>query len=361
MNEIISKKVLFVGPMPAPITGQSIAFSNYVNNTRHIKYVVNTNYEMKSVYVKVINTLISLAKAILTLYVYKIDVVYITTSRSLLGSIKDICIIALSRLRNVKIITHLHGADFKSFRAECPSVYRNILDWAYNKIDISIILSDGMREQYSDYDNMNIRVISNCYDPILEKCKYPKDYHRKLRIVYLSNIMSTKGIIELVCAVKQAIAKGISVHLKIAGNYMSDELMTKHELIKALNNYWCEYIDYIGVVCDFEKVKLLEWADILSLPTYYKSEAQPLCLIEGMAAGCVIISTKHNYISDLVDDSNGILIKPGSINELLDAIIFISKNNSWVKRTQEHNIRFARENYSLYRYVYGIDAIIDDV
>jgi len=78
-------------------------------------------------------------------------------------------------------------------------------------------------------------------------------------------------------------------------------------------------IIYHGVLTEELKIKkILRDADILVCPSW--SEGMPTVILEAMASGCAIIATDVGAVSEQVNDLNGILIPPGSLRELKQAI-----------------------------------------
>ena len=74
-------------------------------------------------------------------------------------------------------------------------------------------------------------------------------------------------------------------------------------------------IDYAGYVDNVEDY--LKAADVFLLSSHY--EAQPLCLLEAMAAGLPVISTNVGGVPDIVTD-NGILIHKGDTEAMTQAM-----------------------------------------
>ena len=74
-------------------------------------------------------------------------------------------------------------------------------------------------------------------------------------------------------------------------------------------------IDYAGFVPNVEDY--LKTADVFLLSSHY--EAQPLCVLESMAAGLPVISTDVGGVADIVTD-NGILVAPGDAEAMADAM-----------------------------------------
>jgi len=126
--------------------------------------------------------------------------VYITTSRIYLGFFRDFTLIFIADLFSFTIINHLHGADFKIFRDK-NKILRIFIDFIYEKISVSIVLCEPMKEQYDCYDNMKLVTIPNFYALKNKSCILHKD-PSVFRVLYLSNIMYSMGIFHLIDSVK---------------------------------------------------------------------------------------------------------------------------------------------------------------
>lgn len=352
-------KVLLIGPLPKPITGQAIAFESFVKNTTIDKFIINTNYEGRGFVGRVLGN-IAVVLAFYNMIIFKeIDCIYITTSRSLFGSLKDIIIIFTSCILKVRVINHLHGADFIQFRKSVPSWFRFLIDGAYKKIECSIVLSQNMREQYKCYPDMKMSVVENCFDPSIKSLVNAEVKHEGLlKILYLSNLMVSKGICELIQAVVEAHKIGFKIELDVAGQYFDDDVMSAVCLKNMLSRFWDDNIRYCGVIGGEKKINLLQEADVLALPTYYKTEAQPLCIIEAMASGTYIITTNHNYIRDIVSCENGSMVEPRSVKSILMALINICNDNDRLLDVKKYNLKYASKRFSIQKYVSSIEKVI---
>jgi glycosyltransferase involved in cell wall biosynthesis len=60
-----------------------------------------------------------------------------------------------------------------------------------------------------------------------------------------------------------------------------------------------DIIDYLGFVSGEQKHRLLREADLFCFPTYYENENQPVNLIEAMAFGLPILTTRWRSIPEL--------------------------------------------------------------
>ena len=352
--------IIFVGPYSAPITGQSMAFdviSSHYNGTKKILFYGKNSRNKIAVFW---GTFTVFFQFIYLLFTKRgIKTLYITTSRTILGFCRDMLFILSAKLFFIKVVNHLHGADFKDFRSDMSPFLRKCIDFVYNKIDTSIVLLPGMKDQYALYKAMNVVSISNCALPLSH---LPKNNSDGLNVLYLSNIMYSKGILLLISAVDNIVELGVKVKLSIAGSPMGDEYKNTDEIQSIFNKMIVNksYIEYFGAVTGREKEQLLIDSDVFVLPSFYKSEAQPISIIEAMFSGSAIITTKHNYLSSMVSSKNGFSVTPHSIEAIESPLLELSTNSLKLKELCDYNKNYALEHYSLDRYVDEVSAVIDD-
>ncbi len=364
-NIIDNHNILMCGPVAPPIHGQSLSFSLI---TREYpckkKYIVNQNFKTRSKLEKISVTLISITKYLYFFTTKKIDLVYFSSSRSKGGCIKDLFLINIAHLLKIKLINHVHGADFENFLKVKPRFLGKLIEYSYNKVHTTIVLVDGMKKTFMPFKSMRLRVLPNFYDPILDEFDKHNDLmgNAPLEIIFLSNIMKTKGIIELIDAFLLLSKKVQNVRLNIAGEFLNDEECSTKEIkdifykkIKDINN-----IIYHGILKEEKKSSLLYNSSIFVLPSYYVSEAFPLSIIEAMRTGCAIITTKHNYLGDIIKPENGILVDIKNVDSLVDALEHLIIDAELLKKIQNNNIIEAKERYSLAKNLESLKIIFNE-
>jgi glycosyltransferase involved in cell wall biosynthesis len=347
-----------VGPILPPITGQSLAFTKLVESIEYSKKViVNTNLENKvgiRKFFLYIKTLLTISiNALFTNY----SLVYFTCSRSFLGSIRDVVLINLVSLKGAKIVNHLHGSDFYSFLHNSPNWYQKILFKSYDKVDVSIVLLESMKTQFRDFKNMRLEVVQNFYDQKLDY-RLAKKNTSKIKLLYLSNIMTSKGIFELLEAFEKLIINYNNVTLNIAGEYLEDEHMGINQIKKKFtekihNNH---KVNYLGTVYGKDKVKLLQSSDIFILPSY--KEAVPLSILEAMASGNAIVTTNHKYLSEVVSSKNGVIVDIKSVESLLNGITCLISDRKKLKHIQNFNKKEVSQKFSMKKYLKDLNNIL---
>lgn len=135
---------------------------------------------------------------------------------------------------------------------------------------------------------------------------------KKKTLLFFGRITAYKGLDILLKAYRQ-IANRTDLNMIIAG---SGSLLRYSTIIKELSN-----IEVINRWIDERDIQeLFERADIVVLP--YTSASQSGVIALAASHGLPVISTRTGGISEQITDGhNGLLVTPGSIVELRDAII----------------------------------------
>ena len=355
------KKILFVGPLPPPITGQSVAFS-YLKKLDYDDLDLQFFNTQKSSF-NFFNYLSSTLSLPFKILFSKYDLIYFVGSRSTLGFIRQIPLFLITILLGKKMINHLHGADFYNFYHN-SGAFRPMIKFCYDNVYCSIVLLEGMKKEFKDFPEMKIEVVPNAFEPLLghDQSDLPKPKH----ILYLSNLMVSKGIIEFLEATDLLLNDDKDLTISIAGSFIGDHIKKTNQIQQTFYNHYNplkdkykERINYFGVVEGEQKKQLLINSAIFILPTYYPTEAFPISILEAMSTGNAIITTRHNYLEELVTEENGNLIKTKSAKAIYTASKQMLNSQVALIKVQKHNINFAKQ-FSLESHLSKIKNIIHD-
>lgn len=213
-------------------------------------------------------------------------------------------------------------------------------------------LTKNILLKYYKFPN-NISYVPNWVD--LQRFKFTKEdtdllkkfkINKKEKIVfYCGSIFERKGIEYLIQAMPEILRKINDCKLLITGELNSeDPFHTKiYELINRLrleNN-----IIFSGFFGYKEIPKLYSIADLLILPSL--EEAQPLVLLEAMAARVPIVTTSLDPIKEVIKDGeNGMLVRPKNSEEISKAAIKIMKDNKLTQRLVQKGYKTVKERFS---------------
>lgn len=353
------KKILFIGPIPPPVTGQSIAFSYLkkleINNDEIL--IFNTQqYKLK-----ILNYLYSISILPFIIFFTNCQIIYFIGSRSKFGFLRQFPFLAISIFKNIRLVNHLHGADFKSFYLK-SGLLRPLIHWVYNQIDTTIILLEQMRDQFEYFPDLKLKVVPNAVDDIFDNIS--PNFPKKQSILYLSNIMASKGIIEFMKASKILLKNNKKIEINIAGGFLGDHLMSKskirssfYELYQHLKVEYPNQIEYHGIVQGEKKLDLLGKSSLFILPTYYPTEAYPISIIEAMATGNAIITTKHNYLEKIISVKQGGTIKIKDSSQIVSTIKKLFSDQQKLQIIQRNNMMQSK-NHNIESHLKQISKII---
>lgn len=295
---------LLVGPISGVVSGQSVAFRE---SGAAIPSAVMVDADFSSA-----RKLLTFPFRLLRGVYSSRGPVYFTSSRSYKGFYaRDLLVFLLTWLSRRKLINHLHGSDFSAFRSGVDPLTGLLVDWCYRRVHLSIAPSARALKQYNRYGSMWLEVVENFFDERLSEVSLKKENHDALEVVYLSNLIYTKGYTVAVEACRLLHREGLPVHLTLCGSPIGDNNMSVRDIKKYLEGLVGEAaVSVVGCVRDDAKARVLSEANIFVLPTFYPTEEAPISILEALAAGCYVISTAQGSIPDLLAGFHARVVTP---------------------------------------------------
>ncbi|MCQ8213239.1 glycosyltransferase family 4 protein [Cetobacterium somerae] len=361
-------KILIIGPFPNPITGQSIANEMVLNGLKENYEVdyIDTNFfkeltdktkqgkfDFNKIKITLKNSFSECKKILKNNY----DIVYMTPGGTFLGFMRFFHYMICSFFKKNKVFLHIHNGCFREVYNSQNNFKRKILDILLRKVNGVIVLGNSLKNMFEGIiPEDKIYVCENgvqddivaTEDEIKEKIdRYNKD--TKKRVLYLSNLMEEKGILDLLKASEKF--NDDEIEFNLAG-------AIEPSIKKKIEEYLKEYpkkIKYHGIVRGEQKKKLLLENYIFILPTYYSNEGQPISILEAYATGCAVITDETiGGIKDIFkNEINGISIRNRDVEDILNGI----KNISDVKYFGE-NYRLVREKNTKEIFIKNIEKIV---
>ena len=176
------------------------------------------------------------------------------------------------------------------------------------------------------------------------------------RVLYLSLCLREKGLFDTVEAVALANSRlaqdssPVRVRLDVAGKFWHqaeqsefDERIRRPDLNGTAGG---TTIVYHGFVSGDEKKRLFVESDCFCFPTYYWAESFPLALLEAMAWGLPIISTKWRSIPEILPSGRGEVVDPKSPKQIATAILSLSARGYDSVFRSAYLQRFTAERYA---------------
>ena len=126
-----------------------------------------------------------------------------------------------------------------------------------------------------------------------------------LNILYLSNMIKSKGYFEVLKLAKSNKEKNYNFHF--AGGWQNSE--DEKEFLEYIKfNSLEEVVTFHGFVNGKQKKELFEGTSLFIFPTRYDNEAFPLSILEAFSYGLPVLSTDEASIPFIIDDKSGIIV-----------------------------------------------------
>ena len=149
------------------------------------------------------------------------------------------------------------------------------------------------------------------------------DGDKTVNVLYLALVSRQKGAFDAVEGVALANENSpLRFRLTVIGGFASKTEETElHELIRrrGLQNA----VEILGFVSAERKNQALRDADLFCFPTYYLAEGQPANLIEALAFGLPIVTTRWRAIPEMLPQAENYpgLVNPKSPEQIADALM----------------------------------------
>ncbi len=259
-------------------------------------------------------------------------------------------LLALRNRKKVSVIS-LHGAVF--------------LEWERNDLACKIFLIfvrysnfvTCLGQQQKDHliqlgvPEKKIRIL---YNAVRDAQGSQPNTSNTVQVLYLSNLIQTKGydnFLKALALITERVNRKVNVVL--AGKPLDDGSGTFgsnseaiawiEEMISNINASDQVSIEWIKGIYGEEKDNLFNHSSIFVFPTRYRVEAQPIVLLEAMAAGCAVITTREGEIPEALGDS-AVYADGYDVCDLADKILEMINND----QQREYYADQARKRFESY-------------
>lgn len=244
---------------------------------------------------------------------FRPHLLHLPLSQNLPAFMRDALFILQARACGAKVVAHLHGGWFRSFYETAPAPTRAWIRFVLRRTAVMIVLGEGFRPLFDGLlPKEHVHVVPNGVPDsgawALREERGPRETLADGgTVAYLGTLLKTKGLPTLFEAVAALRRKRPQLKLRLAGAWYDEQ--TRREMEELLRRLELgERVEFVGTVDGRRKAEFLAAADLFCLPTRYPLEGQPLVLLEALAAGLPIVSTRHAVIPETVPEGEAGLL-----------------------------------------------------
>ena len=262
-----------------------------------------------------------------------------------------------------RVILHWHAAGLAKWLEMVVTMRFRALTYRLMKqVDLSVVLSKYNRADAEKLFSQRVRVVSNGIpDPCpgfaeevlprrqarlaareklwsgqsLERAdlRLTGDDPQQVRVLYLAHCTREKGLfdtLEGVALANQRLRQRqapVSLRLQVTGGFVTAEEKAEFEGRLAQPGM-ADMVQYLGFVSGEQKNQLLREADLFCFPTYYENENQPVNLIEAMAFGLPILTTRWRSLPELFPAHYPGLVNIRSPEQIADGLLAVMNSET---------------------------------
>ena len=272
-------------------------------------------------------------------------VVWHSISPKLFGHVRDRFTV-LKHVRGRKLIAVVHRGNFAHLfsspvtRGTALRASEYISRFVFNDPILSEACAAWIPEEKRAVLPNSIEEALLVSDSEIELKRSSRD-RNTLRLLYLSNMIESKGYLDVVRAAGLLRERGVSFHLDMVGRwYREADEKACEAMIRSQGLSGC--VVHHGPVSDRKKIKAFHLAaDVFLLPTYYPTEAQPVSIIEALSAGTPVVTTAQGGIPGMVrDEIEALIVRPRNPAEIANAVERFSDPELWESLSRHCRQRF---------------------
>ncbi len=291
------------------------------------------------------------------IYRFRPDAVYFVPAVTGVSFLRDLLISLIIKVSGIEIIYHLHG---KGFKEKSRNPIKKIVYKLFFKNAKIILLSKRLFSDISDVaEKKNCRYLANGIKAEFNNFSFLRDEDNgKPKILFISNLHESKGPLILLEACYSLKKWGKKFEAVFIGNCSASISKDSFESkIKKMDLEDC--VRFLGPKYGDEKLDYLLAADIMAFPSM--RDAFPLVLLEGMAAGLPIVSTREGAIPDIVDEGvTGFLVEKADSGMLAEKLRLLIEDPAKRKAMGKAGKNKFRNNYTVQSFYKNFINILED-
>lgn len=191
-----------------------------------------------------------------------------------------------------------------------------------------------------------------------------------LRVLFLSNLIPSKGYPEFLDALTLLAAGQTPIHATLCGKVMGTAENRRfggdagadawiRARLAEINRSPAVRVGWRQGAYGAEKERLYRAAHLFVLPTSYPVEAQPLTILEALSSGCAVITTRAGEIPSTLPTGTALLLDAATPESVATAIAALAANHAQRVTLALAGLQLFTRRYSFPRHLDRWEALLD--
>lgn len=275
----------------------------------------------------------------------RVDVAHVNIS-SHGSALRKGVVVRVCRLARIPVVLHLHASSFPEFFSPLPGWAQRWVRKTFGLAARVVVLGQVWRTYVEDVLAVapeRVTVLPNA-TPGVAAAASARTPGEQLHIVFLGRLGSRKGLNELLQALADTPLRDREWRATLAGDGDVDTYRARATKLGLDGR-----IVFPGWVSPEAVQGLLDDAHVLVLPSY--AEGLPMSVLEAFAAGVPVVCTPVGGLPEVVvDGGNGLLVPPGDVKSLGNAILRLLEDESLRARLAAGGLDTWQRDHSIERY-----------
>lgn len=365
----MKKRILFILHVPPPVHGSSVIGFQIKNSI-----ILNDKFECSYINLGTSTSIDEIGKRGLTklfrfgtiwfnvlseLIKFKPELCYFAITAKGAAFYKDAFIAILMKIFGVKLVYHFHN---KGVSVRQDKWIDNLLYRFVFKNTDAILLSRFLYPDIQKYiPKERVYYCPNGIPDVVGNDVIPlKSQDKIVQILFLSNLIESKGVFVLLDACKLLHQKQVSFQCDFVGATGDVNEEQFAEQVQKL--HLDSHVTYLGKKYGIEKAYVFENADIFAFPTFYHNETFGIINIEAMQYSLPVVSTFEGGIPDVVEDGvTGFLVQQKDAAALAEKLEILINNPKLRSQMGIAGRKKYEKEFTLNTFETKLTSILNDV
>jgi glycosyltransferase involved in cell wall biosynthesis len=220
----------------------------------------------------------------------------------------------------IPVVAHLRGSEFRDFYAASGPILRALIRYSLARVARVVVLGESLCSLFAGLvPAERISVIPNGTYDFTRGLDQPAKPTPCVQGLYLGNLLPRKGVFVAMTAVLEVLRRFPELEFVFAGEWQTEADCARGLALLA-GRPEASRIRFPGVVTGAEKHRLLLASDFFLFPPI-QPEGHPRVVLESMAAGLPIITTRQGAITEtVVEGKTGFFVEPGDVRAIVGRI-----------------------------------------